>query len=153
MNKFLEKYKSIFHIFSFVPLAHMGVMLFVGEVYRRNYPSEALVQANQDPWVFFISLLIGIAGFSTLMLLLAHAYNSASFNKSLRILWISNLVLFGAFSIPVYFHRFILKPESPLNQDMELIQVLRFLGLFLVATGVVFFYRSNFIQPYMTGAF
>ena len=132
-----------------MPLAHFGVMFLAGEIYRRNYPNETFLQVNQAPWVIFVGLVISVVGFYTLALLVLHAYRADSFNKTLRILWIGNLVLFGVFSVPVYFHRFIMNPGDSMIQEKEIIVALKFAGLFLFTSTMFLVYQGNVFQPYL----
>ncbi len=149
MIQFLEKHKSVFQIFSFMPLAHLGVMFFAGEFYRRNYPNEAFLQVNQSPGVVLISLVIALVGFFTLAHLVVHAYRNDAFNKALRILWIGNLFLFGVFAIPVYLYRFIINPRDPLIQQMETTIAFKFSCIFFLTSGLILFYQVNVFNPYL----
>ena len=149
MLNFLEKYKSIFHIFCFIPLAHMGVMLLAGEVYRRSYPIETFVLVNQSPGVVFVNLLTSIAGFTTFVVLAFHAYKNESFDRMLRVFWVGNLILFGVFAMPVYFYRFVLNPVLPLNKQEEMTKTLKYSGMFLMVAAIIFYYQSKIIHPYI----
>ena len=151
METLLEKHKSLFQLFSVLPLGQMIAMLLAGEMYRKNYPPQAYIHLTQDPVVFYIGLGIGGVGLFTWILLIVHAYKNPLFHTPLKVLWIGSLFLFRELAMPVYFFRFVLNPVPELDTKNEMTQTLLWIGIFFVGSLMVAVYYLQYLAPYLAG--